>query len=358
MKEDPVCGMRVDEASAETVQQEGQTFYFCSKGCRDKFLQAHPQKPTPRDYDVLIIGGGPAGLTAAVYAATMKLNTFLVAGNLGGQAVDSTKVENYMGYDFITGPELVEKFKDQLIRSHYVDHRLCQVEKLEPFEGGFKATTSDLITYSARAVIVATGMTRRTLGVPGEEEFQRRGVFYGHVQDVSFVQGEDVAVIGGGNTAMQIADNLHTAARTIYVVTDIVTADAKTIERVDSWPNVTKLVGWKVVRFTGEKTLSGIVIRQLASPEERALAVKGTFVGIGLRPNSALAGGLVDLNERGEIVVAPDCSTGIPGLFAAGDVTSAYGKRIVIAAGEGAKAALSAKRYLLTLSGTTAILGR
>jgi alkyl hydroperoxide reductase subunit F len=351
MKEDPVCKMQVDESCAVTLERDGRTIYFCSEGCRDRFIEEQSRGRSGGNYDLLIIGGGPAGLTAAVYAATMKLSTFLAAGDLGGQAIDSTKIENYMGYDFVTGPELIEKFKDQLIHSHYVDHRLCRVEKLESVDGGFRATASDLTAYTAKAVIVATGMTRRALGVPGEEEFQRRGVFYGHVQDVSFVQGEDAAVIGGGNTAMQIAESLHTVARAIYVVTDRMTADARTLERVESWPNVTTYAGWSVVRFTGGKTLSGVGIRRLASPEEKSLSVRGAFIGIGLQPSSNLASGLADLNDRGEIVIEPDCSTRTPGFFAAGDVTNSFGKRIVIAAGEGAKAALSVKRYLLALRG-------
>jgi len=140
---------------------------------------------------VIIIGGGPAGLTAAVYAATMKLHAFLVSKNLGGQAVDSSKILNYMGYDFITGPELVDKFKDQLIRSHYIDHLISEVEHIFSGEEGFTVVTSGLIHYTAKALIVATGMTRRRLGVPGEEEFQRKGVFYGNLQDPTFVVGSD-----------------------------------------------------------------------------------------------------------------------------------------------------------------------
>ncbi|GBE04408.1 thioredoxin reductase [bacterium BMS3Abin10] len=119
------------------------------------------------------------------------MDTFLITKDLGGQAVDSTKIENYMGYDFITGPELVKRFQYQLIHSHYVDHLISDVEKIEPADDGFKVTVSELKDYSAKTLIVASGMTRRKLNVPGEEEFQRKGVFYGNIQDLSFVQGED-----------------------------------------------------------------------------------------------------------------------------------------------------------------------
>ncbi len=157
----------------------------------DRTREDHLRNCDRSSDDLIIIGGGPAGLTAAVYAAILKMDTFLITKDLGGQAVDSTKIENYMGYDFITGPELVKRFQYQLIHSHYVDHLISDVEKIEPADDGFKVTVSELKDYSAKTLIVASGMTRRKLNVPGEEEFQRKGVFYGNIQDLSFVQGED-----------------------------------------------------------------------------------------------------------------------------------------------------------------------
>jgi alkyl hydroperoxide reductase subunit F len=203
MKRDPVCNMEVREDTGITAECSGVVHYFCSEGCRDKFLKEMACKLPRTSYDLIIIGGGPAGLTAAVYAATMKINAFLIARDLGGQAVDSTKIENYMGFDFITGPELIEKFREQLVRSHYIDHVISEVEKIEPVDEGFRITTSELKHCESKAVIITTGMTRKRLGVDGEEKFQRKGVFYGNIQDLSFVQDKDVAVIGGGNSALQ-----------------------------------------------------------------------------------------------------------------------------------------------------------
>ena len=340
--------MEVDERNAFTAECEGKTFYFCSEGCRDKFLKEKECKLPRTSYDLVIIGGGPAGLTAAVYAATLKMNAFLITKDLGGQAVDSTKIENYMGFDFITGPELTEKFQYQLIHSHYIDHQMSDVEKIEATQIGFNVTTSELKTYSAKTLIVATGMTRRRLRVPGEEEFQRKGVFYGNIQDFSFVQGKDVAVIGGGNSALQIVETLHSVAGNIYIISDTeLTADSVIIERVSRFKNLKKFEGYKVLKFKGEETLSGIVIRKTASDEIIEIPVKGVFIAIGLQPNSSLVSHLVELNDRGEIVINSDCSTSYPGIFAAGDVTNAFGKRIIIASGEGAKAALSARQYIL-----------
>lgn len=350
MKRDPVCNMDVDEKEALTTECEGKTFYFCSEGCRDRFLKEKACKLPRTTYDLIIVGGGPAGLTAAVYAATLRMDAFLIAKDLGGQAIDSTKIENYMGYDFITGPELTKRFQDQLIHSHYIDHLMGQVEKIEPSEEGFHVVTSDLKKYGAKALIIATGMTRRKLRIPGEEEFQRKGVFYGNIQDLSFVQGEDTVVIGGGNSALQIVENLHTVAGSIHLVSDSgLRADAVIIERIKGFRNLKIYEGYTPVEFRGDKTLSSVVIRKMASHETMELPAKGVFIAIGLQPNSSLVSGLCELNERREIVIGPDCSTSYPGIFAAGDVTNAYGKRIIIASGEGAKAAMAARQYLLDL---------
>jgi alkyl hydroperoxide reductase subunit F len=350
MKRDPICHMECSEDTAVTTEFEGSTYYFCSEGCRDRFLAERTCARPQTAYDLIIVGGGPAGLTAAVYAATMKMDAFLIAKDLGGQAVDSTKIENYMGYDFITGPQLIEKFEDQLVRSHYVDHVLSEVEKIETAEDGFRVTTSDLTTYSAKAVIVTTGMARRTLGIEGEERFQRKGVFYGNVQDLSFVHDEDVVVVGGGNSALQMVENLHGIAAHVHLVSVTeLTGDPVIIDRIRCMEGVDIYEGYKVVELAGNKSLEGVVIRKMAGEETVSLPAKGVFIAIGFKPNSGLVTHLVDLNERGEIIIQPDCSTSRPGIFAAGDITNAFGKRIIIASGEGAKAALAARQYLLDL---------
>jgi alkyl hydroperoxide reductase subunit F len=349
MKKDPVCYMEVDENKAIIAECGGIIYYFCSEGCRDKFLKEKTCKVPRTSYDLIIIGGGPAGLTAAVYATTLRMDAFLIAKDLGGQAIDSTKIENYMGYDFITGPELVDKFQYQLIQSNYIDHVMTEVEKIEPVEGGYNVTTSELAKYFARTLIISTGMTRRKMKVPGEEEFQRKGVFYGNIQDLSFVQGEDVAVIGGGNSALQMVENLHSVAKNISLIsTTKFTADAVVVERVRKLSNVTSYEEHKVLEFKGDEKLSEVDIRTVASDETKSIPAKGVFIAIGLQPNTSWISHLVDLNDRGEIIINPDCSTSDPGIFAAGDVTNAFGKRIIIASGEGAKAALAARQYLLT----------
>ncbi|MEF9437600.1 MAG: NAD(P)/FAD-dependent oxidoreductase [Candidatus Mariimomonas ferrooxydans] len=217
-------------------------------------------------------------------------------------------------------------------------------------EGGLNVTTSDLNKYFAKTLIIATGMTRRRLKVPGEEEFQRKGVFYGNIQDLSFVQGEDVAVVGGGNSAVQIVENLHTVAKNIHLISDSeLKADPVIIERISQFENINKYEGYKTIQFSGEKTLSNIKIRKKTEEKIVNLPVKGVFIAIGLQPNSSMVSHLVDINEMGEVIINPDCSTSCPGIFAAGDVTNAFGKRIIIASGEGAKAAIAARQYILNL---------
>lgn len=350
MKRDPVCNMEVDERDAVTAECDGVVYSFCSVGCRDKFLRERACKGPRTSYDLIIIGGGPAGLTAAIYAATLKMDALLITKELGGQAIDSTKIENYMGFDFITGPELVEKFREQLLHAHFIDHLMSDAEKIGPVARGFNITTADLNVYFAQALLIATGMTRRKLDLPGEEEFQRRGIFYGNIQDLSFVQGGPVAVIGGGNSALQMVENLTSIAGGIYLVSDMrLTADPEIVERVKKIGQLEIYEDFKVDKFTGQGALSGITIRKKGTNETKSVPVKGAFIAIGFQPNASLVSQFVALNEKGEVMINPDCSTSCPGIFAAGDVTNAFGKRIIIACGEGAKAAMAARQYVLAL---------
>jgi alkyl hydroperoxide reductase subunit F len=349
MTKDPVCGMPVEATSEFSAECGGETYYFCSVGCREKYLCIQEGKIASAPYDLIIVGGGPAGLTAGTFAATLRIKAFLIPTELGGQAGDSTKIENYMGFDFISGPELVAKFRHQLLHSHYIDHLLGEVDRLEPVAEGFRVTVAGN-SYFSRALILATGMTRRRLGVPGEERFQRRGIFYGNLPDYFFLQGEEVAVIGGGNSAMQMVENLHGVARQIHLISrSNLAADAAIVERIGKVPSLTCHEGYETLEFTGEQNLTGVMIRQRETGQKRFLPIRGAFIAIGLQPNSSLVERLLQLNGNKEVPIGSDCSTSFRGLFAAGDVTEAYGKRIIIAAGEGAKAAIAAKEYLLFL---------
>jgi len=188
---DPICNMAIDKEHAIVLKLDETEFYFCSEGCKNKFQnkRSNTASDESEPSDLIIIGGGPAGLTACVYASILRMKAFLITDNLGGQAIDSTKIENYMGFDFITGPELIQKFHYQLLNSHYIDHLLCEVELIIPIENkGFMVITSKRKKFFTKTILIASGMKRRELNVPGEEKFQRKGLFYGNIQDMSYVQ--------------------------------------------------------------------------------------------------------------------------------------------------------------------------
>jgi alkyl hydroperoxide reductase subunit F len=346
--------MQLEESAvaAESVYGESK-FVFCCEGCRRLFEESpvsyapESRETRSHSFELAIVGGGPAALTAGVYAAIQRIPTLVVTENIGGQAVDSTHIGNYMGFDFITGKELVAKFRDQLIRGHFVEHRLARVTAIRPAEGAYDLTTEYGELYRARAVLIATGMSPRRLDVPGEARLERRGVSYAGVQDAARFHGADVAIAGGGNSALQAAVDLAVAARTIYVVArGELTADAADVEKLRALPQATVLTHSAIQEISGSDRVEAIRVQNLKDGQTREIPVAGVFIAIGFVTNSSFVASLVERSAAGEIVIGPDCSTSAPGVFAAGDVTTAFGKRIVVAAGEGAKAALAAFQYL------------
>lgn len=336
-----------------TMELEGRRFYFCSKGCLEKFKRNPKKLAEEYIYDLIIVGGGPAGLTAAVYASILRMNTFLISEDIGGQAVDSSKIVNYMGFDSITGPELFQKFQDQLVHHHYIDHRIDFVSSIEKKNSIFWVTMVSGKTYRSHALIVATGMRRKRLNVPGEKKLLRRGVSYALSQDLPIFAGRSVAVVGGGNSALQSSLELAKNKCRVIVITPLWTADPSFSEEARKLSDLVVLDSHKVVEIKGEDEVEGIAVRNLRNERKSFYRVDGVLIAIGHSPNSFLVSHLVDLNEKKEIVVNPDCSTRTPGIFACGDVTNTLDKRIIIASGEGAKAALAARRYLLKLSPPT-----
>ncbi len=347
MYEDPVCRMRV-KAPRFSFVYRGKKFYFCSLGCLDKFKKNPKAYSGKRRYDLIIIGAGPAGLTAGVYASILKIDTLLLSTDIGGQAVDSTKIKNYMGFDFITGPELSSKFQNQLIHHHYIDHKIETAVSIRKLKSYFSIKTLSGQVYKSKALIVATGMVRNKLGVPGEKKFSRKGICYAAGQDIPLLEGKNVAVIGGGNSALQIVLELYRYdCKIINVSIEPWTADSILCEEVRSIKNLKVFDHHAVVKISGKEKVENLVIKDLLSREKLKLDIDVIFVVIGLSPNSTLVKDLVDLNNKGEIEIRSDCSTKTPGLFAAGDVTNVFAKRIIIASGEGAKAALAAQKYLM-----------
>ncbi|MFO7890434.1 MAG: FAD-dependent oxidoreductase [bacterium] len=345
---DPVCGMEIKD-DTYSLLRKGRLYHFCSEGCMKRFKKSKGKYIKRKDYDLIIIGGGPAGLTAAVYASMQHLDTFLITKDIGGQAIDSTKVKNYMGFDFITGPELTSKFQNQFLHTHFIDHRIGEVIAIEKKENRFLLRTRNGENYIALSIILTTGMQRKKLGVPGEERLQRQGIFYNRVQDTGLLEDIPVAVIGGGNTGVQAALDLFKVASKVTLITfEDLTADAHLKKDIQRSP-IQVFTQYAVVSIEGEDRVKGVVIRPRSGGKTISIEVGAVFVGIGLMPNTSLVSKLLKRNKLGEVVISKDCWTSVPGIFAAGDVTDVHDKRIVIASGEGAKAALAAHRYLKEL---------
>jgi thioredoxin-disulfide reductase len=295
-------------------------------------------------YDLIIIGAGPAGLTAGIYASRKKMDFLIISLDVGGQAAWSGNVENYTGYQFISGPELAQKFQEHA--------RQYGVELIEGQEVKEVIKTGRLIQvnaggrdYQSRSLIIASGKKSKELGLPGEKEFKNHGLTYCATCDGPIFFGKDVAVIGGGNSAMDAVLQLTRIARQIYLVnnTPDLSGDPIMLQKIRQNNKVMILNNSSVTGISGDRFVKGIKVKD--GLEERDLAVEGVFVEIGLEPNSSFVQG-VEKNSENEIIVNSRNQTSLEGVFAAGDVTDVPEKQIIIAAGEGAKATLSAFSYL------------
>jgi alkyl hydroperoxide reductase subunit F len=298
-------------------------------------------------YDLIIIGAGPAGMTAAVYAARQKAKTLLLARDVGGQLNWTLGIENYMGYQFIEGIELIRKFEEQ-VRKFPIDIKIGRaIESVIRVRDGFEVGDVDGTKYLGRTAVICSGKRPRMLNVPGEETLRGRGLTYCEVCDGPLFQDMDVAVIGGGNSALEAAIDMTKIARRIYVVSlTPLTGDNILKEKATEASNITIMTEHQTMEVVGDRMVSGIRVKDMKRGREQVLEVGGVFVEVGLIPNSDFVRGMLTLNEFGEILINCACETGVPGLYAAGDVTNVPAKQIVVAAGEGAKAALQAHQYL------------
>ncbi len=296
-----------------------------------------------RVYDLIIVGAGPAGITAAIYAARKRMDFLVLTLNVGGQVTFSSTIENYTGFQYITGEELAAKFYDHL-KQYNFDLRMEEALRVS-FENGLFHVTTDNGDYSSRAVIVATGRRPRELNVPGEREFKNRGVSYCATCDAPLFRGVDVAVVGGGNSGLEAVLQLIKIANSVYLIEIMreLKADPILVEKARASSRVSIWTGTHVLEIVGDKVVKGM--RVLKEGEELFLPVQGVFIEVGSTPNSEIVD-FVEKNQWGEIIVNCMCETSFPGLFAAGDVTNVPEKQIIVAAGEGCKAALSAFRYL------------
>ena len=304
---------------------------------------------TPGRHDVVIVGAGPAGLTAGMYAARQGLDTAVIAGEIGGQAAWAERIENYMGWQLVTGPDLVQRFREHAERfgvRTYVGHLVNAV--VSAGDGGFDVYSREGLSLHARALIIATGRAVKRLSVPGERELLGHGVSYCATCDGAFFSGKPVAIVGPGESAGVAALQLANLASAVTLVSERpLKAPGPLLERIAAEGRITSRTGMSVVRIEGTDRVSALTVTPRDDPgPTESIPVEAVFIETGSLPASEFTGGVVATNDRGEIIVDRSAATSVPGIFAAGDVTDGLGKQVIIAAGEGARAAVAADRWL------------
>lgn len=301
------------------------------------------------NYDLIIIGGGPAGITAGIYAARQKLNTLLITKSFGGQiAKKAIDIENYPGFEKITGQELVSKFENHLKKQN-IEIKIDEVGKVEKKKEKFLVSVKSKDRYESLAVILASGADPRPLEVPGEKEFIGKGVSYCAVCDGPVFADKTVAVIGGGNAGFETAIFLANYVKKIYILEygPKPKADKVNQEVVKKMGKAEIITNVALREIKGKDFVESIIYENTKTKKTNTLEVEGVFVEIGSQPATSYVKDLVDFNKSDEIKVEFEtCQTKTPGLFAAGDLNVGHYKQIVTACGEGAKAALAAYAYI------------
>src|SRR3972149_5937169 len=297
-------------------------------------------------YDLIVIGGGPAGLTATIYAIRKRLNVLLVSKDLGGKTNFHLALPWIEDYQVIRGLEIVNKFRSELEYLKFA-RRMEPVEQMEKQADGLVIKTRGGGELHAKAVIIATGTKQQRLTVPGEKDFIMRGLCYSALSYAPLFIDRKTVVVGEGDLALRSAAELSTVAKHVHLVGargDVLTSDLG--KKLVNAPNVTVLEKYKVTEVKGNGFADRVVVKS-PEGEEKVIDAEGTFIEMNLIPNSQMVAHLVDLDEQGRIKIDCYTRTSVPGLFAAGDVTDTYAEQVLVAVGEGAKAALSAYDYLL-----------
>jgi alkyl hydroperoxide reductase subunit F len=303
-------------------------------------------------FDLIIIGSGPAGITAGIYAIRKKLNTLIISESFAGQTAKTFLIENYTGFDEIAGAELAEKFRKHLEKFKANIKEGEEVVEINKKNNIFEVITSNKNSYLAKSVIITSGSKPRLLQVPGEKEFTGRGVSYCTICDAPFYRDKVVAVVGSGNSGLQSALDLAKYAKKVYVLEYLskVVGDAITFEKVKKNEKIELIFSVSVKEIKGDKFVKSLAYEDLKSKKKKEMPINGAFIQIGYQPEADFAKNLVDFNDKKEIIINPLTNeTKTPGLFAAGDVSSVLFKQMIIAAGEGAKATLSCYEYLKKL---------
>lgn len=309
-----------------------------------------------KNWDVIIVGGAAAGMTAAIYSCRKKMKTLIVTIDVGGQNLLTEQEENYPGYLDTSGPKLMNMFQEQAVKFG-AEFVFGKAIKLEKAGDEFKVTLGDGEEYIGKTVILAFGKVARKLGVPGEDKFLGRGVHTCATCDAPFSKNKTVAVVGGGNSAVEAADLLTKFAKKVYLIhrRDDFRADPVTVDRVKQEGKVEFVLNSEVREILGDQKVSGIIVEDVNKNEKRTIELDSVFIEIGYILDTEWVKNLVKTNEAGEIVINRRAETSEPGIFAAGDVTDSPYKQTVTSAGEGATAGLSAYNYFRVKEGKPAI---
>ncbi|PIZ50495.1 thioredoxin-disulfide reductase [Candidatus Woesearchaeota archaeon CG_4_10_14_0_2_um_filter_33_13] len=298
-------------------------------------------------YDTIIIGAGPAGLSAAIYTCRKKLKTLLISVDVGGQGNLTAHIENYPGALPQSGVELMDKFRQQA-ESFGAEFSFGKVKEIKKENNLFNVLVANGENYVAKTIILTYGKVARTLGLDNEEALFGRGVSTCATCDGPLYKDKIVAIVGGGNSALDAAEELSAYAKKVYLVhrRKEFRADEITIDKVKVNPKVELILDSIPVKIIADKFVTGTIIENVLTKEKKELPIDGLFLEIGYIVDSSMVKNLVKINEYNEVVTDAICRTSVPGVFAAGDMTSMPYKQAIIAAGEGAKAALSAYSYL------------
>ena len=304
-------------------------------------------------YDVVVIGSGPGGMNASLYAKRKGLDVLLIGLQTGVQLINSSDVDNYIGSIHLTGAALRQEFLKHIQSADVEYHSETEVSQLTKNGEVFNIQTMDGQEVSSKTVILATGGNPRHLGLDKEEYFANRGLSYCAICDAPLFAGKEVAVVGGGNSAVEAAIDLAKVSKQVTVVhRSLFRADKPLMDKLYSLENVEVFLGYEVKELIGDSSLEKIVIKSNQDDSHTTLEVGGLFIEIGLNPNSELVQGMVDLNDRKEVIVDDHKKTSVDGLYAIGDVSTSE-KQIIVAASDGALAALAANSYINQMKGDT-----
>ncbi len=307
-------------------------------------------------YDVIIIGSGPAGMTAGIYAARREMKTLIIGKELGGQLVWASEIENYPGFDNISAFDLIDKMKEQALKFK-VEIENDEVKKIEKTPEGSFILYTNKKSFSAKTVIIAMGLSPRRLAVPGETELSGKGVSYCANCDGPFFRNKKVVVIGGGNSALDAAEVLSKIASQVYLVhrNDKFRAFDVLLKEVKEKENIEIFTNSEIKKINGTEKVDSISLYNVKTKEEKEIEVDGVFIEVGRIASTDLVIDFVDRNEKNQIIVNTKMETKTPGLFVAGDVCEGEFKQITIATGQGTIAALSAYQYLQLKEGKNVV---